>query len=105
MLSVGVFGARELAGPSSLYIAAGLTGVAVLSLLLPHGYLKSAAEHDDPWAPLFMTAVAIPAYSTPMSAMVQLASMFQHGNSVGAAFALLAPLTKGHNRCRPHGLG
>jgi hypothetical protein len=37
-----------------------------------------------------MTAVAIPAYATPMTAMVQLASMFQHGNSVGAAFALLA---------------
>lgn len=89
MLSVAVFSARELTGPSSLYIAAGLLGVAVLSLLLPPGYLQTAAEHDDPWAPLFMTAVAIPAYATPMTAMVQLASMFQHGNSVGAAFALL----------------
>jgi len=89
MLSVAVFGARELAGPSSLYIFAGLLGVAMLSVLLPHGYLQTAAEHDDPWAPLFMTAVAIPAYATPMTAMVQLASMFQHGNSVGAAFALL----------------
>jgi len=90
MLSVAVFSARELAGPSSLYIAAGLLGVAVLSLLLPAGYLQNAAEHNDPWAPLFMAAVAIPAYATPMTAMVQLASMFQHGNSVGAAFALLA---------------
>lgn len=89
MLSVAVFSARELAGPSSLYIAAGLLGVAMLSVLLPAGYLQTAAEHDDPWAPLFMTAVAIPAYATPMTAMVQLASMFQHGNSVGAAFALL----------------
>ncbi|MEX0820439.1 MAG: permease [Pirellulaceae bacterium] len=90
MLSIGIFGARELAGPSSLYISAGLLGVALLSVLLPQGYLQTAAEHDDPWAPLFMTAVAIPAYATPMTAMVQLASMFQHGNSVGAAFALLA---------------
>jgi uncharacterized membrane protein YraQ (UPF0718 family) len=90
MLSIAVFGAREAAGPSSLYIIAGLVGVAALSLLLPHGYLQTAAEHDDPWAPLLMTAVAIPAYATPMTAMVQLASMFQHGNSVGAAFALLA---------------
>jgi len=89
MLSVGVFSARELAGPSSLYIVAGLLGVAALSLVLPPGYLQTAAEHDDPWAPMFMTAVAIPAYATPMTAMVQLASMFQHGNSVGAAFALL----------------
>lgn len=61
----------------------------MLSLLLPHGYLQTAAEHNDPWAPLFMTAVAIPAYATPMTGMVQLASMFQHGNSVGAAFSLL----------------
>ncbi|GIW98535.1 MAG: permease [Pirellulaceae bacterium] len=90
MLSVAIFGARELAGPSSLYIAAGLLGVAALSLILPAGYLQTAAEHNDPFAPLFMTAVAIPAYATPMTAMVQLASMFQHGNSVGAAFALLA---------------
>ena len=90
MLSVAVFGARELASSTSLYIVAGLVGVAALSLFLPHGYLQSAAEHNDPWAPLFMTAVAIPAYATPMTAMVQLASMFQHGNSVGAAFALLA---------------
>lgn len=90
MLSVTVFSARELAGPSSLYIIAGLLGVAMLSLLLPAGYLQSAAEHNDPFAPLFMSAVAIPAYATPMTAIVQLASMFQHGNSVGAAFALLA---------------
>jgi uncharacterized membrane protein YraQ (UPF0718 family) len=90
MLSIAVFGARELAGPTPLFIAVGLLGVALLSLVLPPGYLQTAAEHDDPWAPLFMTAVAIPAYATPMTAMVQLASMFQHGNSVGAAFALLA---------------
>jgi uncharacterized membrane protein YraQ (UPF0718 family) len=89
MLSVAEFAARDLAGPSTLYIAVGLVGVALLSLVLPPGALQSAAEADDPWAPLFMTLVAIPAYATPMTAMVQLASMFQHGNSVGAAFALL----------------
>lgn len=89
MLAVAEFAARELAGPSTLYIFAGLVGVALLSLVLPVGSLQSAAEADDPWAPLFMTLVAIPAYATPMTAMVQLASMFQHGNSVGAAFALL----------------
>lgn len=89
MLAIAIFCAREIAGPSSLYIAAGLLGVALLSLFLPLGYLQTAAEHHDPWAPLFMAAVAIPAYASPMTAMVQLASMFQHGNSVGAAFALL----------------
>lgn len=89
MLSVAEFAARDLAGPSTLYIFMGLIGVALLSMVLPPGALQTAAEADDPWAPLFMTLVAIPAYATPMTAMVQLASMFQHGNSVGAAFALL----------------
>ena len=36
-----------------------------------------------------MAAVAIPAYATPMMAMSQLGSMFQHANSVGAVFVLL----------------
>jgi hypothetical protein len=36
-----------------------------------------------------MSAVATLAYITPMTAIVQVASMFQHGNSVAAAFALL----------------
>lgn len=90
MLSIGVFAARELFSSTTLYILVGLLGVAALSLILPRGYLQTAAEPSDPWAPLFMTGIAIPAYATPMTAMVQLASMFQHGNSVGAAFALLA---------------
>lgn len=89
MFSILTFSSRELIGLSAVYILIGLLGVAGLSLVLPHGILQSAAEHDDPWAPLSMTAIAIPAYATPMTAMVQLASMFQHGNSVGAAFALL----------------
>ena len=46
--------------------------------------------HDNPWSPLVMTGIAIPAYATPMTAMGQLGSMFQHGNSIGAAFILLA---------------
>ena len=39
---------------------------------MPAGYLQNAAEYNDPWAPLRMTLVAIPAYATPMAAMVQL---------------------------------
>lgn len=89
IMAVLVVGVRELAGPTSVYILVGLLGVAAISVFLPYGSLQMAAEHDDPWAPLFMTGVAIPVYATPMVAMVQLASMFQHGNSVGAAFALL----------------
>lgn len=90
MLAITSAIVREITGPSLLYILVGLFGVAALSLFLPLGSLGTAAEHDDPLAPLFMTLIAIPAYATPMIAMMQLGSMFQHGNSVGAAFALLA---------------
>lgn len=89
MLAVAVTAADDLVSSSSKYLWIGLIGAASLSILLPLGYLQEAAEHDDPWAPLFMTLVATPAYTTPMAAMVQVASMFEHGNSVGAAFALL----------------
>jgi uncharacterized protein len=90
MLAVAVTAAEESAGRASLFMAVGLIGVAALSVILPFGSLQQAAEHHDPWAPGFMSLVAIAAYATPMTAMVQLASMFEHGNSVGAAFALLA---------------
>ena len=36
-----------------------------------------------------MAAVAVPVYASPMTVIVQVAAMFQHGNSVGAAFTLL----------------
>jgi hypothetical protein len=58
-------------------------------MVLPFGILGGTMSHDNPWAPLTMTGVALPAYATPMVAMSQLGSMFQHGNSVGAAFILL----------------
>lgn len=90
LAATAVFGLRELTGPAMGYVVIGLLGVAVLSMILPYGSLQQSAEHDDPTAILFMTAIAIPAYATPMVAMVQLASMFAHGNSVGAAFSLLA---------------
>lgn len=89
MLAVGAAAARELAGPSATYIALGLVGVGLLGAFLPPGALQSSAESNDPWSPLVMTIVALPAYATPMTAMTQVASMFQHGNSVGAAFSLL----------------
>jgi hypothetical protein len=90
LASLLVFAARDLVGISSLYILAGLAGVVLLAVVLPPGSLQHAMGHDNPWAPLVMTAVALPAYATPMLAMSQLGMMFQHGNSVGAAFVLLA---------------
>ncbi len=90
MLSIPIVAARELAGPTLTYMLLGLAGVFVLAAALPPGRLQNAAEHTDPLAPLFMSLVALPAYATPMMAMSQLGSMFQHANSIGAGFALLA---------------
>ena len=89
IIAVFVVMARETVSSSMLFILAGLVGVASLSLALPAGSLQATMAHDNPWSPLLMTAIAIPAYATPMTAMGQLGSMFQHGNSVGAAFILL----------------
>ena len=60
-----------------------------LSVALPHGSLMATMEHTNRFAPLQMTLVAIPAYTPPLLAMSQIGSMFQHANSVGAAFVLL----------------
>lgn len=90
MIAVGVAAGRELASPSALYMLAGFAGVFLLNALLPPGQLQLVAEHDNPWAPLIMTGVAVPAYATPMLAMSQIGAMFTHANSIGAAFALLA---------------
>lgn len=89
MLAIGVHTAREMTSSSLGYMALGLLGVGALVTFLPAGAMQTAAEHRDPLAPVVMTAMAIPAYATPMQAMGQLGSMFQHGNSVGAAFCLL----------------
>jgi uncharacterized membrane protein YraQ (UPF0718 family) len=72
-----------------IYILAGIFGVGLLSLFLRAGSLQHAAESNDPLAAIKMALIAIPVYATPMVAMVQLASMFQHGNSIAAAFTLL----------------
>ena len=87
--SVAVGMGRITVGPMMVFIAIGLLGVGLMSMVLPYGILGGTMSHDNPWAPLTMTGVALPAYATPMVAMGQLGSMFQHGNSVGAAFILL----------------
>lgn len=89
LLSIIVVGARESVGQSAGYMLFGLLGVASLAVILPAGSMQRWMNGDNPTAPLLMSIVAIPAYATPMLAMSQLGSMFQHGNSVGAAFVLL----------------
>lgn len=89
LLAILVVMARESVGSSAFYIACGLVGTGLLSVFLPPGCLQRTMAHENSYAPLVMTAVAIPAYATPMTAMGQLSVMFQHGNSIGAAFILL----------------
>ncbi len=88
MASIVVVAAREVVGPSLGYALIALGGVAALSAILSPGRLGSTMEHENPYAPLAMVAVAIPAYTSPLVAMSQIGSMFQHANSVGAAFVL-----------------
>lgn len=80
---------RELAGPSAAYILLGLCGVAMLGVVLPPNSLQHTFNFDNPVAPLWMAVLSIPVYATPMLAMSQLGMMFQHANSIGAAFVLL----------------
>ena len=88
LASVVETAARELTGPALGYWLIGLLGVAALALCLPAGSLQATMQHDDRTAPLLMTALAIPAYDPPLKAMMRLGLMFEHGNSVGAAFVL-----------------
>lgn len=78
-----------LIGPTLAYIAIGIVASVALATLLPHGYLQHQVNHDKPLAPIVVAAVATPIYSTPLLAMSQIGGMFQHGNSIGAAFSLL----------------
>ena len=84
-----IFMARELAGRTGVLTLIAVLGLFLLGSILPHGALQSEVEQLDPLAPLKMTGVSIFVYATPMLAMSQLGMMFDHGNSPGAAFALL----------------
>ncbi|HEX4592338.1 MAG TPA: permease, partial [Gemmataceae bacterium] len=80
--------ARESVGPTMGYILIGLVSTGLLAGLLPHGCLGTSMRHDDRCSPLLMTAIALPLYSGPLQGMMRLGLMFEHGNSVAAAFAL-----------------
>ncbi len=90
IVAVLVVGLRELSGPSLPYLLLGIFGSVMMTATLPAGSLGTGTEHGDPLAPLVMATVALPVYVTPLQVMGQLGSMFLHGNSVGAAFTLLA---------------
>ena len=88
-LAVFYTATRELAGPTLIYIGIGIIGSVVMAILLPKGFLQDQVERDNLFAPITMAVLAAPIYSTPLLAMSQIGGMFQHGNSIGAAFSLL----------------
>ena len=83
-------GCREATGPTLGLTAIAIAGVGLLTAMLPFGILQRSAKAFDPWAPPLMTAIGLPAYLTPTDVMMQVGSMFDHGNSVGAAYVLLS---------------
>ena len=89
MLAVFYTACRELSGPTLIYIGIGILGSVLMAVLLPKGFLTDQVERDNLFAPVTMAIMATPIYSTPLLAMSQIGGMFQHGNSIGAAFSLL----------------
>ena len=90
LAAVAVVAARHMAGPTAVYASIGLAGSIVLAAIFPFASLTDSMAHTDPWAPLEMLLLALPAYATPLNVMMQVGGMFVHGNSVGAAYVLLS---------------
>ena len=80
---------RELTGVSGALIVLGIIGSVLMAISFEKGHLQSEVERDNWLAPINVAAIALPIYSTPLLAMSQIGGMFQHGNSIGAAFSLL----------------
>lgn len=88
ILAVFVTAAKELSGRDLAFYAVGIVGSAALSAALPFGSLQHTMHHSDKSSPLLMTALAVPLYSSPLPGMMKIGLMFEHGNSIGAAFVL-----------------
>ncbi len=83
-----LFASRQ-ALPTLGYTLIAIIGVVSLAMVLPAGSLQTSMEHENRLAPVNMVLVSVPAYATPMLAMSQVGMMFDHANSIGAAFVLL----------------
>ncbi len=88
LLAVLVTAARHMTGGHAAFFIVGLVGSALLAAIIPYGSLQGTMKHSDWTSPLLMTAVAVPIYSSPLPGMMKIGLMFEHGNSVGAAFVL-----------------
>lgn len=80
--------ARECAGPTLAYCLIAMVGVGLVGALVPGGFLQHTMRHHDPLSVPLMALLAVPVYASPMKAMMVLGLMFEHGNSVGAAYVL-----------------
>jgi uncharacterized membrane protein YraQ (UPF0718 family) len=80
--------AREAVSPTMGFVLVGLLFTGIMAGVLPHGCLGQTMKHTDGLSPLEMAAFALPAYVGPLQGMMRLGLMFEHGNSVGAAFVL-----------------
>ena len=90
ILSVAVTAIRELTGRDLTYYAMGIFGSALLAGIIPNASLQNTMKHDDLISPVLMTLIAVPLFSSPLSGMMKIGLMFDHGNSVGAAFVLFS---------------
>jgi uncharacterized membrane protein YraQ (UPF0718 family) len=88
LAAVAVSAGREAISPVMIYVFLGLLFTGLLAGFLPHGCLGHTMRHDDLTSPLLMTAIALPSYVGPLQGMMRLGLIFEHGNSVGAAFSL-----------------
>jgi hypothetical protein len=88
LLAVVVTASREWIGPNFPYYVLGLVGSAILAALIPFGYLQPTMKHSDWASPYLMLILALPIYSSPLPGMMKIGLMFDHGNSVAAAFLL-----------------
>jgi uncharacterized membrane protein YraQ (UPF0718 family) len=89
LLVAGVTATRGVAGPEAIdYLLAVLT-MGLLGAFLPYGVLQKGLTPDNPWSPLVMALVAIPAYVTPFDVMMHFQLIVRDGYSMGAAFALI----------------
>jgi uncharacterized membrane protein YraQ (UPF0718 family) len=88
LLAVAVTAARELVSPVAPYVLVGVVCTAALSAALPFGSMQHSMQRTDLLSPLIMVLIATPSYMGPLAGMMRVGLMFEHGNSVGAAFVL-----------------
>lgn len=88
LAAVVVTAARAAIGPTMGFVLPAILFTGLLAGSLPHGCLGTTMRHDDLLSPALMIAIALPLYIGPLQGMMRLGLMFEHGNSVGAAFTL-----------------